>query len=88
MRNFRVFLGNSPWRKEGYYGVRAGSRWPHFETCDEDYMPFPFFLAYATALLEENDFECLLVDGIAEDISEEEFLKRAEDFKPDLIIRS
>ena len=86
MSDYRIFLGNSPWRKEGYYGVRAGSRWPHFETCDEEYMPFPFFLAYATAVLEENDFESQLVDGIAEDISDEEFLNRAVTFKPDLML--
>ena len=86
MRPFKIFLGNAPWRKDGYYGVRAGSRWPHFETCDEDYMPFPFFLAYATAVLEDKNFKCLLVDGIAENISEEEFLRRANDFKPDLIL--
>ncbi|MBU1626798.1 radical SAM protein [bacterium] len=86
MKNYRIFLGNVPWRKEGYYGVRAGSRWPHFETCDEEYMPFPFFLAYATALLEENGFECLLLDGIAENIPEDEFISRAKDFKPDLVL--
>jgi len=62
----KVFLGNSPWTKKGYYGVRAGSRWPHFEHDHYEYMPFPFFLAYAAAVLEENDHEVLLVDGVAE----------------------
>ena len=82
----RVFLGNSPWRKEGFYGVRAGSRWPHFERCDTDYMPFPFFLAYATAVLEQRGTHVLLVDGIAEGISEEEFLDRLKNFSPDLVV--
>jgi len=82
----RVFLGNSPWRKEGFYGVRAGSRWPHFERCDTDYMPFPFFLAYAAAVLEQQKHDVLLVDGIAEGIDDDEFLRRASGFEPDLIV--
>lgn len=82
----RVFLGNSPWRKKGFYGVRAGSRWPHFEEASHDYMPFPFFLAYAAAVLEEYDHEVLLVDGIAEGISEKDFIKRVLSFLPDLIV--
>jgi len=86
MTDYRIFLGNAPWRKEGYYGVRAGSRWPHFESCDEEYMPFPFFLAYATAVLEENGFECLLVDGIADNLSNDVFIDKAADFKPDLVL--
>ena len=82
----KVFLGNSPWKKEGHYGVRAGSRWPHFEKLDAGYMPFPFFLAYAAALLEKNGIEVLVVDGIAEDLSDKEFLKRIENFQPDLAV--
>ena len=27
----KVALLNPPWRRSGHYGVRAGSRWPHFE---------------------------------------------------------
>jgi anaerobic magnesium-protoporphyrin IX monomethyl ester cyclase len=82
----KVFLGNSPWQKKGYYGVRAGSRWPHFEEAHHEYMPFPFFLAYATAILEEYDHELLLVDGIAEGISEKEFINRITSFGPDIIV--
>ncbi|MCX7918247.1 MAG: radical SAM protein [bacterium] len=82
----RVFLGNAPWRKEGFYGVRAGSRWPHFERCGSGYMPFPFFLAYATAVLEQAGIEVLLVDGIAEELSEEQFITRIEQFQPHLVV--
>ncbi|MBF0550971.1 MAG: radical SAM protein [Deltaproteobacteria bacterium] len=82
----KIFLGNAPWRKSGFYGVRAGSRWPHFEQEGECYMPFPFFLAYATALLEREGFEVLLVDGIAADLSDEEFVNRCVDFNPQLIL--
>ncbi len=79
---YKVFLGNAPWLNIGYYGVRAGSRWPHFEKCGDSYLPFPFFLAYATALLEGNGFECLLVDGIAERMALEEFHGRLAAFSP------
>ena len=82
----KVFLGNSPWKKRGFYGVRAGSRWPHFEQEQNDYMPFPFFLSYAASLLEENGFEISLVDGIAEGISEKQFIDRITSFSPDLIV--
>ena len=82
----RVFLGNPPWSKPGFYGVRAGSRWPHFEHETSDYMPFPFQLAYAAAVLEREGFDVLLVDGIAERISDEEYLDRLAAFGPDLVI--
>ena len=82
----KVFLGNGPWYRPGYYGVRAGSRWPHYETACSPYMPFPFYLAYATALLEKDGHECLLIDGIAERTTEENYVHRAVAFDPDLII--
>ncbi|MFB3895207.1 MAG: radical SAM protein [bacterium] len=82
----KVFLGNAPWRKEGFYGVRAGSRWPHFERCGAGYMPFPFFLAYATAVLERAKVEVMLVDGIAEEFTEQEFISRISRFQPNLIV--
>ncbi|HNT35261.1 MAG TPA: radical SAM protein [bacterium] len=82
----RVFLGNSPWSKPGLYGVRAGSRWPHFERCGDPYMPFPFYLAYATAVLEKAGHDVLLLDGIAERISDDTFFERMQHFKPDLVL--
>lgn len=83
---FKVFLGNAPWNKSGFYGVRAGSRWPHFESETERYMPFPFQMAYAAALLERHQFEVLLVDGIAERMSEDAFVHRILDLAPDIIL--
>jgi radical SAM superfamily enzyme YgiQ (UPF0313 family) len=50
-------------------------------------MPFPFYLAYATALLEKEGFECRIVDGVALRISEEDYISRATIFQPDLIIQ-
>jgi len=82
----KIFLGNSPWRKKGFYGVRAGSRWPHFERDESGYRPFPFFLAYAAAVLEKDGQDVCLVDGIAEDLTPEQFLDRVVEFKPDLVL--
>jgi len=83
----RVFLGNSPWYKEGFYGVRAGSRWPHFQPNSSKYMPFPFFLAYAAAVLKrQDDVEVLLVDGIAEKMTDDEFFGRMREFGPDVVV--
>ncbi|MDI6783603.1 MAG: radical SAM protein [bacterium] len=82
----KVFLGNAPWRKAGFYGVRAGSRWPHFERCGSGYMPFPFFLAYATAVLDRAKIDVLLIDGIAEELTEPEFLDRIRQYHPNLIV--
>lgn len=82
----RIFLGNGPWAKPGFYGVRAGSRWPHFEAENLEYMPFPFFLAYATALLDREGFEVILVDGCAEKIEQEPFLERIAAFEPEVIV--
>lgn len=82
----KILLANAPWDKPGFYGVRAGSRWPHFENENCQYMPFPFFLAYSTALLQKNNFDVMLIDAIAEGISENDFFKRVMEFKPDIIL--
>lgn len=49
-------------------------------------MPFPFFLAYSTAVLEKAGIEVLLVDGIAEELSVEQFISRIEQYQPNLIV--
>jgi radical SAM superfamily enzyme YgiQ (UPF0313 family) len=82
----KVFLGNAPWYKQDGYGVRAGSRWPHFEPKGSTYMPFPFYLAYATAVLEKNGVNAKLVDGIAEKLKEKVFINRVLEFQPDLVL--
>lgn len=82
----KIFLGNPPWRKPGFYGVRAGSRWPHFEHASSRYMPFPFQLAYAAAVLERGGFEVRVVDGCAERMTDEAYLDRLASFSPDLVI--
>lgn len=73
---------------EKYY-IRSGSRWPHTGIkaagTIPHYLPFPFFLAYSASLLKNKGFEVHVLDAVAMDLSEEEFLKRIENIKPHLI---
>jgi radical SAM superfamily enzyme YgiQ (UPF0313 family) len=82
----RVFFGNPPWTRPGYFGVRAGSRWPHFEPEGARYMPFPFHMAYASATLKRAGHETTQVDGCAERISEAAFLARFAEFRPKVVV--
>ncbi len=84
-------LANLPWRRGKLYGIRAGSRWPFMMEPEPGrkipgYMPFPFFLAYAAALLEKNGFEVKLVDALAEGMTDGEFMLSAESFGPEAIL--
>lgn len=72
----KVLLVNLPWQRDGIWGVRAGSRWPHIKDESEgDYLPFPFFLAYATSLLQKHNIDASMIDAIADEISEDKFLE-------------
>ncbi|MDP8253474.1 MAG: radical SAM protein [Candidatus Kaelpia aquatica] len=84
----KVALLNMPWKCHGLWGVRAGSRWPHLRhsSNERDYLPYPFFLGYAAALLKENGFNIILVDAIAEQIEVTDFIRTLEKEKPDLIV--
>ena len=89
----RVLLLNAPWYDEQdsqKWGVRAGSRWPHFQKRTESgelprYVPFPFFMATAAAVLREAGYETKIIDAVAQDIKLDETFKLVGDFKPDLI---
>ena len=89
----KILLANPPWYtadKPHLWGIRAGSRWPHFRKRTDDgelprYIPFPFFLAIAGALLQRRGHEVLLIDGVAEGISIEIFLEKVRQFQPELV---
>jgi len=88
----KVLLANPPWRKDNYFGVRAGTRWPFLTKLSKgqkipDYVPFPFFLAYTAALLKKENIEVRLIDAIPLGLNESEFLKQIENFSPNLIIQ-
>jgi len=86
----KVLLANIPWpTEEGTYGVRAGSRWAHTRRKDVqtvNYYPFPFFLAYTTAVLKKNGISAKLKDCIAEGMTESGFLEFVRQEKFDVVI--
>lgn len=88
----KVLFANPPWKKaEGRYGVRAGSRWPFTMPAAGPaalpYVPFPFFLGYAAALLEaRSDAEVMAIDAIAEGLEDGEYARRVASFAPDVIV--
>jgi len=76
-RQLKILLANLPWQRDGKWGVRAGSRWPHIKDENEgEYLPFPFFLAYATSLLQKHNIDASMIDAIAEQITEDQFLEK------------
>jgi len=83
----KVLFLNLPWQRGQKWGVRAGSRWPHIKDIGEgDYLPFPFFLAYATALLRKNHIDAIITDAIADKISEDRFLSQIIADKADYVV--
>jgi|SRR3989338_2225311 len=85
----RILLLNLPWEKNGRFGVRAGSRWPFTSKPEKDayihYIPFPFFLAYATSLLKKEGKEAKLIDAIAEGIDDKKVIEQVLFYNPELI---
>jgi len=85
----KVFLANPPWLEENKIGHRAGARFPYIDQKKGKksiFIPFPFFLSYAAAVLKENDIEVMLVDSVAEGDSYDDFFNKMKRFKPDLIL--
>jgi len=69
--------------------VKAGSRWPMTIGFSKtvDYYPFPFMLAYASALLKrETPAEVKGLDGVVRDMTADDFFRAVKDENPDLII--
>jgi len=90
-RPVKAFLANPPWRKGERLGVRAGARWAFTMAAGKGskippYVPFPFFLAYAAAVLEQAGIEVRLVDAIAEGMEAGPFLQEIADLVPDLVL--
>jgi len=83
----RVCLSNPRWRDGAKKGIRAACRVPNMAGANElTFMPFPFWLAYAAAVLERDGHDVIVVDAIGEDMEEDEYYRRVVSFKPDLIV--
>ncbi|MEW6443408.1 MAG: radical SAM protein [bacterium] len=72
------------------YFVRSGSRWPssYLKPAGRRgrYVPFPFFLAYAAALLERDGFPVKTVDAVGGNVSTEALLRHVARAEPDLVL--
>ena len=83
----KILLLNAPWSGQGLYGVRAGSRWPHLEdSSTSNYMSFPFFMAYAAAVLERSNKCVYVIDACAERLDDHTCLQRIITIMPDLVV--
>jgi radical SAM superfamily enzyme YgiQ (UPF0313 family) len=65
-------------------GVRS-TRWG-YTTEAKTTLYVPFFLAYATSLLEKNGFEVDLVDAVASSMDKKEFVKYVRKRNPELLV--
>jgi len=82
-----VLLVNLPWKANGSWGVRAGSRWPHIKDSDEkDYLPFPFFLAYTASVLLRHGISVRVIDAIAEYMEQDDFKGLVDELEPSLLV--
>ncbi|MFH0940912.1 MAG: radical SAM protein [Candidatus Omnitrophota bacterium] len=53
---------------------------------ERDYLPFPFFLAYAASLLQKNGKKVFLIDAIAEDMTHRDFLDKISGMGVDYLV--
>ncbi len=89
----RILLANIPWvdkKHPDLRGVRAGSRWPHFQKVFSHaklprYIPFPFFMAIAAADCRNNGYEVRLIDAVAEGMDFDDFFDKAAEFSPQIV---
>src|SRR3990167_8180363 len=47
---------------------------------------YPIWLAYATGVLEKENFETRLIDGPGQGLSDEDILNIVKDYQPDLVV--
>lgn len=77
----RILLVNPPF-KDGKFS--RASRSPAITKSGTIY--YPFWLAYATGVLERELFDARLVDGPAQGLSKADIIKIAGNFKPGLVV--
>ncbi len=75
--------------KERFF-IKAGSRWPWSLEKNKNEKNtacfFPFFLAYTANLLIDAKHEVQVIDGVAMDMAEAEFMQRTTNINPDFIV--
>ncbi len=76
----KVLLLNPP----NQFKISKTSRWPEWTKSGTLY--YPFWLAYATAVLMESKHKPLLLDSIAKNLDFQSTADKITDFNPDLIV--
>lgn len=95
----KILLTNPPLYGSHFYGIRSGTRWPHYdnqtieslrerlkERVDANYNPFPFYLAFLGAILKEQGNDIKVYDALALCHSYKEFYARVKAEAPDKIV--
>lgn len=81
----KVVVTNPPWKtkREGFYGLRSNSRWPHIRP--DKHLQFPIYLAYTSSLLKKDGHNVLAFDAVAEELDSHGFYHKIDQFKPDVV---
>lgn len=70
--------------------IKAGSRWPWSTIKRKDEKNsnifFPFYLAYSANILKQNGHEVYVIDGVAMDLQDSEFLERVKKINPEIVV--
>lgn len=87
-----VLFTNSPFVEvvDGHtrYGITAGSRWPwSISDGASDYIPFPFFMAYAVAVLRKAGANVGMYDSVAvQEFDYESYYQHVKEMNPKIIV--
>ena len=70
------------------YGINAGSRWPwSSQDVASDYIPFPFFMAYAVSMLKQAGADVDLYDSVAvQEFNYESYYQHIKEMNPKIIV--
>jgi len=79
----KVLVTNPPWPGPGY-GARSDVRWPHKR--NDKFLEYPIYLSYTVSVLKKEGFEVEFLDGILEELSISDFVKKVEEINPQMII--
>ena len=78
----KVLLANPPFKK----GVRS-VRWPYSLKNKNLYFLYPpWFLMYSAALMEEKNIDVNLVDAVAKDMGNKQFINLVKKESPNLLL--
>jgi radical SAM superfamily enzyme YgiQ (UPF0313 family) len=78
----KIFVANPPFRQ----GVRS-ARWPYSLRVKNTYFLYPpWFLMYSTSLIEKEGMDVSLLDAVALDIDNKQFIRKTSKENPELLI--